>query len=299
MTPEREPVRYRVVAVIWLDCGLSTYRLLQSFAEIEIAGVLSKAPDVASKIAGYLDIGAEIAPDLHTYYRNVDDINAVIDRIAVTPGQIDLVLAIGVSDILKGSVLSVPRLGCLGAHAAPLPERPGAAPIVWAILDGLSESAMTIFRMTEKIDNGLIYGEEPVAIDENEAGGSLRKKMDDALIVLLRRCLPDILSGTNVGTLPTGQRHYTRRRGPRDGEFSDDESADQILRKIRALSSPYPGAHFFAGDGVPIVVEAARKGDESLSYPRSSRRFGSGFKRRVLCVGAHPDDEALGAWPEH
>lgn len=282
--------KYRVVAVLGLDCGLGVYGLLQEMDSVDLLAICARPATEANNIAGYIDLSLHVAPSLYRPYRDIDDINAVIDEF----DDIDLVVAIGISDILEGAVLSCPRLGCLGAHAAPLPERPGSAPLIWAILDKLSETAMTIFRMSERIDDGPIYDREPVSIDLEETGGSLRTKMDAALLTLLRRCLPDILSGANHGKIHEGERHYTRRRGPRDGEFNAMEPADDILRKVRALSTPYPGAHFFAGDGVPIIVEQARRGDESLFYERLSVPFGGQSGRKVLCVVAHPDDEALG-----
>ena len=56
----------------------------------------------------------------------------------------------------KAKPLNLPRLGVLGAHAAKLPDRPDVFPI-WAILDDIKQTEMTIFKMTEKIDDGLIY----------------------------------------------------------------------------------------------------------------------------------------------
>ena len=282
--------KYKVVAILGLNCGLVVFRLLKEMASIELVAVFARSPGFGNGIAGYIDLSQYVEADIHKTYDSVDEINSYLKEI----GFIDLIVGIGISDILRGEVLTKPHLGCLGAHAAPLPSRPGSAPIVWAILDGLEETAMTIFQMTERIDEGPIFGVEPVPIESNETGQSLRLKMDEALLRLLRRCLPEILSGANNGQTVEGERYYTRRRGPKDGELSLNAPGNKILRKIRALSAPYPGAHFFAGDGTPIVIEQARKGDKTLYYERSHQRLGAQNNRRVLCVVAHPDDEALG-----
>ena len=59
---------------------------------------------------------------------------------------------------------------------------------------------------------------------------------------------------------------------------------------MRALSAPYPGAHFYAGDGKAIIIEKAKLGGKELTYQGS----GSNNCKNILCIVAHPDDEALG-----
>ena len=82
---------------------------------------------------------------------------------------------------------------------------------------------------------------------------------------------------------------YTRKRGLEDGEINLLSNAESILRKINALSSPYPGAHFYAGDGYPIIIEKARPGGHELlrREPKSNKN--------ILCV-VHPDDEVSNWW---
>jgi len=177
---------------------------------------------------------------------------------------------------LSKKVLQKPKIATLGAHAAKLPDRPGCSPIIWAILDNLKETEMTLFRMTEKIDQGLIYDRKKIKINNNSNATELRLEMDHALKYLLEKNLMQILSRKNTGYLKKGTRNYTRKRSIKDGQLFFNESAQNILLKIRALNNPYPGAHFYAGDGRPIIIDKARIGSKSLNY------IGSGSNINVI-----------------
>lgn len=278
--------KYKIVLIIGLECGKKTYDLLNSFNEIEIISVNVLNPKKSINIAGYIDIGKSIKNTNMYYYNNLNDVYKKLKSFK----SIDLIVAIGISEILKKDLLSLSKKGVLGAHAAKLPDRPGSSPIIWAILDGLKESEMTIFKMSEKIDYGRIYDNIKIRITSKMNSGDLRKKMDDALINLLKLHILDILSGKNKGKVIKGPRNYTRKRSLKDGQLNFLDKSKSILRKIRALSDPYPGAHFYGGDGVPIIIEKARLGSKDLLYDG----YGNNNKNTVLCVVAHADDEALG-----
>lgn len=278
--------KFRVVLILGLNCGKEIYNYINSKSDVEIISVYSLNPTLRKNIAGFLDFGKFVNPKIFSYYNKLKDIEKKI----ISDKKIDLIVAIGISSILSNKLLNIAKYGCLGAHAARLPERPGCAPVVWAILDNLKVTEMTIFRMSEKIDEGPIYGSVKVPIKKNMNAGELRNKMDDALLKLIKKHFFDIVSGKNKGRTIMGKRNYTRKRGAKDGQLNFNDSTDNILRKIRALSSPYPGAHFYGKDGKAIIIEKAKKGGNDLNYYGS----GNNYKNNVLCIVAHPDDEALG-----
>ena len=191
-----------------------------------------------------------------------------------------MILAIGISEILSEHMLNKSKLGVIGAHAAKLPERPGCSPIIWAILDRLKYTEMTLFRMSKTIDKGPIYASKKIRINNNTNSTELRLKMDLALIDLLKTNLVNILEKKNKGFLRKGKRNYTRKRNIKDGQLFFNDKAENILLKIRALNNPYPGAHFYAGDGRPIIIEKARLGDKKLNYLGS----GKNTSKNILCI---------------
>ena len=150
---------------------------------------------------------------------------------------------------------------------------------------------MTLFKMSEKIDLGPIYCKKKIFINSDTTATDLRKEMDDAIIELLDKHLLNILTNKNKGKVVKGKRNYTRKRGIRDGALNLSMSAEEILCKVRALATPYPGAHFYTGDGKAIIIEKAKLGGKELLYEGS----GENNHKNILCIVAHPDDEALGA----
>ena len=56
--------------------------------------------------------------------------------------------------ILPRSVLAIPKLGSVNVHPSLLPKYRGAAPIQWAIINGETETGVTIFRLSPRVDAG-------------------------------------------------------------------------------------------------------------------------------------------------
>ena len=206
----------------------------------------------------------------------------------------DLIIVVGFSQIIPRTILDVPPLGVLGFHTAVLPGRRGSSPVIWAMVEGLQESGVTMFYMDEGIDTGDVIAVERFPIDDGDYAADVLRKADDATLNLLRAHLDAILDGTAPRT-PQGDdgSTYTRRRGPADGEIDWSRPAQEIVNLVRALAPPYPLAHTFGGDGVPILVERARVAP-GLAVPPPRHRLHDPLRQRVLCVVAHPDDETLG-----
>jgi LmbE family N-acetylglucosaminyl deacetylase len=162
------------------------------------------------------------------------------------------------------------------------------------MVEGLDEAGITMFYMDEGIDTGDVIAVERFPIEEDDYAADVLRKADDATLNLLRSYLDRILDGT-APRVPQGDADstYTRRRTPADGEIDWSRPAHEVVNLIRALAPPYPTAHTFGGDGVPILVERARVAP-GLSVPPPRHVLHDPMRQRVLCVVAHPDDETLG-----
>ena len=66
--------------------------------------------------------------------------------------------------ILPKAILDAPRYGCLNIHASLLPRWRGAAPIHRAILEGDTETGITIMQMEEGLDTGPMILKKSVPI---------------------------------------------------------------------------------------------------------------------------------------
>jgi methionyl-tRNA formyltransferase/LmbE family N-acetylglucosaminyl deacetylase len=284
-----KPTR-RVVFIGGLDDGRLAVQELLDHPRVELVGACVLHEDVGAAISGFRTFDDLLeSPILQKIARIKDTIPNIV---ALRP---DLIVVVGFSQIIPKALLELPTLGVVGFHSAPLPDRRGCSPLIWAMVDGLTETGVTMFFMGEGIDTGDIIAVERFPIEASDYSVDILRKADTATVSLLHQHLDGLLDGT----APRTKQHpeegiYTRRRTAADGEIDWNKPAHEIVGLVRALAPPYPLAHTFGGDGVPILIEKARVApDLKVPAPRYTHRSDP-FCQRVLCVVAHPDDEVLG-----
>src|SRR3989440_588587 len=102
---------------------------------------------------------------------------AFIERLQALAPDVGVVVAYG--HILKPDLLALPRRGMINLHPSLLPELRGAAPVEWAILNGLTQTGVTIMRMEEGLDSGPILLQIPHDIDPDVTGGELSEHLSE------------------------------------------------------------------------------------------------------------------------
>ena len=145
--------------------------------------------------------------------------------------------------ILPKIIWEIPSIGTINIHASLLPQLRGAAPINWAIINGLRKTGLTSFYINEGIDTGDIIMKKELEISENDNFGSLYtklKKLSSGFIIDTIECIesglkPVIQSKIKSELLkaPKIDKKNTRIRWDIDGQ--------KINNLIKGLS-PYPGA---------------------------------------------------------
>lgn len=169
----------------------------------------------------------------------------------LTDMQPDLIIVAAYGLILPQAVLEIPRHGCLNVHASLLPRWRGAAPIQQALLEGDSETGISLMRMEAGLDCGPVYATRTTAIGATETAGVLHDRLALLGGELLVEKLADILSGA-LDCVPQNDSlaTYAGKIKTADAAITWSDSAPKILRKIRAYN-PVPGA-FFDLDGARI-----------------------------------------------
>src|SRR5271155_2264449 len=83
----------------------------------------------------------------------------------------DLIVVAAYGQILPQSILDLPKFGCLNVHTSLLPKYRGAAPIQSAILNGETETGVTIMKMDAGLDTGEIVAQArtPILPEDNSA----------------------------------------------------------------------------------------------------------------------------------
>lgn len=107
----------------------------------------------------------------------------------------ELIVVAAYGRILPRELLDLPALGCINVHSSLLPKYRGAAPIHWAILNGETESGVTIMHMAEELDAGDIIAQGSTPIDPDETVGALHDRLAMMGAALLLDVVRDMEKG--------------------------------------------------------------------------------------------------------
>lgn len=182
-----------------------------------------------------------------------------VERLSLLAPDVIVVVAYG--QILPESILNIPQYGCINVHASLLPEYRGAAPIQWAVIDGLHETGVTTMYMDKGLDTGDIIDQKIITIDDNETGGSLF----DRLAVLGGEIIVETLEKIEKGTVTRTKQNdelssYAKMLSKEMGILDFSMDAVVLERFIRGLN-PWPSAYTRL-DGKILKVFAADVVDE-------------------------------------
>lgn len=174
----------------------------------------------------------------------------------------DYLFVIGWSQICRQELLSIPRIGSIGCHPAPIPENRGRGVIPWTILQHRQDTAMTLFWLDPGVDSGDILLQDffPVAPDETATtlcekhNESLRSLFSQAITLLKENKAPRTPQNHDLAT-------YCAKRVPDDGLINWNLSAREVWTLIRAVTKPYPGAFTFTKGKKFIIWDAEYIGD--------------------------------------
>ncbi len=156
--------------------------------------------------------------------------------------------------IIPGEVLEVPRYGFLNIHPSLLPKYRGAAPVNWALIEGETESGVSIMRLDEGMDTGPIYVQERTPIGPDETALELSERLRDRGIQLLL----DVLERLEVlePRPQVGEPSYAPLLTKEDGRIRFEDPALKIYDRHRGVQ-PWPGSWFWHR-GKRIKVHALR-----------------------------------------
>lgn len=159
--------------------------------------------------------------------------------------------------LLGEELLACARRGAFNLHGSLLPRYRGRAPANWVLVNGESETGVTLHRMVKRPDAGAIIAQQRVAIDAEDTALSLHGKLREAAGELLGRLLPAMLEGDFVEReQDESQASYFGRRTPADGLLDWRRPAGELHNLVRAVTQPYPGAFAPVGERKLIVWQS-------------------------------------------
>jgi len=168
----------------------------------------------------------------------------------------DLIVVAAFGQILRPDVLALPPRGCVNVHASLLPRGRGAAPIQAAILNGDTETGVTIMQMDKGVDTGAMLSQRAIKIADEDTGGTLFEKLSVLGADLLIETLPRYLSG-ELQPQPQDESKatYAPMLKKEDGLLDFTRPAEELVQRVRAFN-PWPGT-FFEWNGGLLKVHRA------------------------------------------
>ena len=190
----------------------------------------------------------------------------------------DVIVVAAFGRILPQVILDLPPKGCLNVHGSLLPKYRGAAPIQWAVINGESETGVTIMVMDVGLDTGDILEQAVIPISVEDTAGDVAGRMAEIGGVLLIPTLKRWMAGTiDV----QGQNDSDATLAPilkkEDGLLDWSQSAITLANRIRGLS-PWPGGYTFVkGErwGVWRVQVEEAEGSSELSLDNTDPEPGT------------------------
>ena len=185
----------------------------------------------------------------------------------------DLVITIGYGVLLPEFILSQPKYGFINLHFSLLPKLRGAAPAQRAIIEGVTETGVTVFQLDSGMDTGPIYRQAKHFIKLNTTAGELLNE----LALLGPSAIGQTISAIESGIQPIPQDHSiatgAAKLGKAEAQIDWANSAGQIVNKILGFA-PNPGATAkFRGEVLRIL--RAQVSDISLPVGEISLTNGS------------------------
>jgi methionyl-tRNA formyltransferase len=157
----------------------------------------------------------------------------------------DLIVVVAYGQILPQVILDLPKFGCVNVHTSLLPKYRGASPIQSAILNGETETGVTIMKMDAGLDTGEIISQARTPVLPEDNSQTLHDRLAQLGAELLVETIPDYVAGKiQSKAQPAEGASYAAKIKKEDGKIDWNEPAEKILNRLRAFT-PWPGAFTF------------------------------------------------------
>jgi methionyl-tRNA formyltransferase len=171
--------------------------------------------------------------------------------------QPDLGVVAAYGKLIPETVLALPPQGMINVHASLLPKYRGAAPVQRAVIDGETETGVTIMRMEKMLDAGPMLDKVKRPIGPDETADVIERD----LAVLGADLLLDVVGQIEAGTAHQELQDfmvcsYAPKVTKEEALIDWTLPASYVHNRVRGLY-PWPHAHTYL-DGVRLIVLKTR-----------------------------------------
>ncbi len=180
----------------------------------------------------------------------------------------DVIIVAAFGQLLPQTVLDIPPCGTINLHPSLLPKYRGAAPIQWALINGETETGVTLMLLDAGEDTGDIISTAAIPIRDEDTAFTLTEQ----LARLGANQLVQLLTDMPVGVPPpaTPQNDAVATHAPRltkeIGHIDWHQPATTIHNLVRGTAI-WPGAYTFFRDNHRLKIISCQPLPQTLAAP--------------------------------
>lgn len=168
----------------------------------------------------------------------------------------DIIITCAYGQIIPSILLDTPKYKAVNVHASLLPKLRGGSPLHKCIIDGYSETGVTIMYMAPGMDDGDIITQKKINIEDSDNVGTIHDKLSIIGRDLLLLTLPSIFDGTCNRTKQDENEVTFAYNIKREEEKIDfNKTTREVFNQIRGMY-PFPVAYTTLNDEIIKVCES-------------------------------------------
>ena len=168
----------------------------------------------------------------------------------------DLGIVAAYGKLIPEEMLRLPRLGMINVHASLLPKYRGAAPVHRAVINGDTETGVTIMRMVVALDAGAMIASVTRPIGPDDTSDVVEHGLARLGVPPLLRVIEQLADGTaREEPQDEAQSSYAARLTKEEGLIDWTLTASAIHNRVRGLY-PWPHAYTYASGSRLIVLRS-------------------------------------------
>jgi methionyl-tRNA formyltransferase len=167
-----------------------------------------------------------------------------------------LAILLSYGTMIPQEILGSFPLGIINIHPSLLPQYRGPSPVQTTLLNGNTETGVSIMLLVKEMDAGPVIIQEKIKVELEDNHETLNNKLFSLGNKLLLENLEKYIQG-EIQTHPqdNGQATYAEMIKKEDGLIHWNNSAQKINNQIRAFYN-WPGAYTYFNDKLLKIVEA-------------------------------------------
>ena len=251
-----------------IGSNLESFESLKFLVEsgCEIQGLITLPAGRSQNVSDYYDLH----PFCESHgIQTIDTVNVNSEETveAVKSLKPDYLFTLGWSQIFREDFIRCFSQFVVGTHPSKLPYGRGRAPLPWTIIEGLTESAISFFKIDTGVDTGMLIAQREFKIAKDAYVSDLYATVARELSLGFLEIYQQIQAGSEFEFTRQSEEGVTVRgkRTPSDGFIGFDRPAEEVERLIRAVSKPYPGAYCYYKDEKIVFWKVSTDRDQRHS----------------------------------